>query len=120
MPAYNYGRTKATAHRLIDKYGRAGVLRRVVNGSNVDRAITVVLLNYSTRERDGDLIQFADQRAYISAVGMATPPDFDEEILVVGAGRAFSAPFEIWRLVAPPMKLDPAGTVVYYEQQVRK
>lgn len=119
MVAYNYGRTRATADRLIRKFGRsrAAVLRR----DGVDRKISVVMLNYSTSEvgRSGGLIQSADQRAYVSAVDLDIPPDNERDVLVIGSGPKFVAPFEEWRIVAPPIKLDPAGTVVYWELQVR-
>lgn len=113
--AYNYARVQNRADQLIRKYGRAAVLRR----TSGDRPVRAVLIDYTTRERAGDLIQASDQKALVSAKGLTVPPDNEEDVLVIGAGPTFVAPFEELKIVAPPSKLDPAGTVVYWELQVR-
>lgn len=113
--AYNYGRVQGRAHQLISKYGRDAVLRR----SSGDRSIKCVLIDFSTQERQGGLVQFGDQKALVSALGLTVPPDFEEDVLVVGGTDKFVSPFTTYRLVAPPSKLDPAGTVIYWELQVR-
>jgi hypothetical protein len=114
--AYNYPRVQGTADRLIKKYGREARLRR----STGDRKVMCVLINYDAQERRNEMIQHADQKAIMSAVGLKLPPDPEEDALIIGASAKFIAPFEKWRIVAPPTKLDPAGTVVYWEVQVRK
>jgi hypothetical protein len=118
MAGYNYARTQLTANRLITKYGRNAVLRR----ASGDRKIKCVMIDYSTREKisSGGLITFADQKALISALAMTEPPDMELDVIVLGKNVRFIAPFETWRLMAPPSKLDPAGTVIYWEAQVRK
>lgn len=117
MATYNYRRTQLTANRLITKYGRNAVLRR----ASGDRKIKAVLIDFSSQEkRSNPLIQAADQKALISAVGLTIPPDMEEDIFVIGGTINFVPPFEEWKIVAPPTKLDPAGTVVYWEAQLRK
>jgi hypothetical protein len=117
MATYNYHRTQLTANRLITKYGRNAVLRRATG----DRRIKCVLINYSTQEqRSNPLIQAADQKALISALAMTVPPDMEEDTLVIGRDVRFIAPFEVWKIMAPPVKLDPAGTIVYWEAQLRR
>lgn len=120
--AYNYARTQGTALRLITKFGREARLVRVVNDVEVERKCICVLIDYTTSEIGGanGLIAYGDQKALVASKGLTIPPDNELDYLKIGANQSYVAPFEKWRLVRPPSKLDPAGIVIYWELQVRK
>lgn len=115
---YNYNRSTATALRLIGSFGREAMLER----AGVRRAVTCVLIDYKTSERQSNnLIQHGDQKCLIAARNLTVPPDWEQDVLILGGPRKFEpGPFEKWRIIAPEGKLDPAGIVVYWELQVRK
>src|SRR3954454_20882687 len=88
MGTFDYSRAKATAERLIKKYGQEATLRkagvptgdpwRPVEGSTTDYKVQVVLTDYTDQDRDGTLIQQTDKKALI--VGHE-PGDADKLIL---------------------------------------
>jgi hypothetical protein len=108
MP-FNYLRLRSTANYMITRYGKLCQLRR----SSVDRPCTAAVLQYLPREMDGNLIQFGDRRAIVKVEGLTVPPDHELDRFVDFYGIDH-------RIVAPPGKLDVAGTIIYWELQIRK
>jgi hypothetical protein len=112
--SFAYARAAITASRLITRFGQAATLRQTANSgtaynptrANTDAAVTVAMVEYGDRHIDGTLIKQGDRIAYL-AVG--TVPDVDHKLIV--GGTTYS--------VVNVKQLNPAGTVVYYELQVR-
>jgi hypothetical protein len=119
MALYNYQRAQLVAHRQIVKYA-GGLNNGRLDRAGVLRNCTVAILQYTTQQRDGSLIQFTDERALVSSVGLTMPPDMEQDVLVVGRFV-----FGVWqqinrcRIVSPPGKLAPGGLVVFWDLQVR-
>jgi hypothetical protein len=116
--AFDYARTRATAERLIARFGQTGALRRMVSNGDVfnpelvatDYACTFAVLDYAKRDIDGTLIRQTDQQIYLSTQGLTVVPDVTDKVVVGGS------PMTIIN-VAP---IAPSGAAVYYELQVRK
>ena len=115
MAAFDYSRAKATAERLIARYGKAGAIRRTASSgdawnptqTDTDHDCTLVVLDYSLRERESTLIGATDRRVLISTDGLTiTPTNADK--LVIG-----STVHEIVRI----MPLEPGPTIVLWEAQ---
>lgn len=110
----------ATAHRLLTQFGGPVTLTRTVPGAynpatgQTDPATTTTYsgtgakFDYSQRDIDGTLIRMGDQRVYMSVEGMTTPQTGDT---LTAGGRTFQ--------VVASRPLNPAGTVVLHDVQVR-
>lgn len=115
--AFDYTRTRATAERLIARFGQTGTLRRTVSDDDpfnptqttTDYPCTFAVLDYEKRDVDGTLIKQTDQMAYVSTAGLSIAPETTDRLVIGGT------PFTVVN-VKP---LSPAGTVVYFELQVR-
>lgn len=117
---FDYSRPRATADRLIAKFGQVGAIRRTVTtggdpwnpGSGTTETTnypaTLVMLDYEAREVDGSLIRATDKKVLVSADVSVEPAESDQ--LVVG-GTALE--------IVSVKPLSPAGTVVLYEVQAR-
>lgn len=128
--AFDYARSRATAARLIARFGQAGSIRRtIVAGGNpadpssgsetvTEAACTLVVTDYSLRERESTLIGASDKRVLVAVpvVLPAYPDDNASEDRPTPRDRIVigSAVHEIVR-VDP---LSPAGLVVLWECQV--
>lgn len=130
MTAFNYARTSATAERLIARFGQTGALRRMVSDGDVfnptlvatDYPCTFAILDYANGLIDGTLIKQTDQLAYLSTAGLAVSPETTDQ-LVVGPGTWSGSPATFSGSPATLVNvkpLSPAGTVVFYELQVRR
>lgn len=120
MSLFDYSRAQRVSHRQIAKFG-GGENNARLDRSGVLRMCTVVLVEYKPQERDGNLIQFTDRRALVSPIGLTIDPDNELDVLVTGKFVAgVWQQLERLRIVVPPGKLAPAGTVIYWELQVRK
>ena len=64
MAKFDYGRSKNTAHRLIDKFGAAGAILRWPNYT--PDPITLAVVAYDNRQIDGNRILASDKRILIS------------------------------------------------------
>lgn len=119
--AFNYTATRATADRLLTKFGQSVSLRRTsATGTEwdptltpADYATTAAILDYNARQIDGENILVTDRRAMVAAGPLTAlgiteikPPD---ALVVVGVA------VPIVRVVP----LAPAGTVVMYDCQLR-
>ena len=115
--AFDYVTARATAARLIANFGQAAAIRRVTNTGDpysptqtpADTAVTCVVTDYAHRERDGTSVQARDRKVYVSAEGLAITPTPGDKF-VLGA-----MVYDIVH-VGP---LEPGGTVILFELQVR-
>lgn len=117
MAAFDYSRARATATRLLKRFGQAATLRQVTGTggdpwepttTTTDVTVTVAVLDYRAEEVDGTVIKRSDRRVYMAADG-STAPATDDALVI--AGKTF-------RLVSVE-PLTPAGTAVYFELQAR-
>ena len=115
--AFDYANSQATAARLIANFGQSASIRRVTNSgdaysptqSAADTAVTCVVTDYAHRERDGTYVQARDRKVYVAAEGLAITPTPGDKF-VLGA-----MVYDIVH-VGP---LEPGGTVILFELQVR-
>lgn len=119
-----YDRTRATATRLLTKRGQPATIRVPAlavssgrpwapsRGAPVDYRIQTVLLDYSQQDRDGTLVQQNDRRALFPAEGL---PVITEAVELVLDAES-SLPYAVINL----LPLNPGGTVLMYEAQVRR
>lgn len=118
MSQFDYARTRATAERLISRFGQTGALRRTTSDNDpfnptqttADHTCTFAVLDYAKRDVDGTLIRQTDQMVYLSTSGLAITPETTDQLVVAGAPLT----------VVSVKPLSPAGTVVFWELQVRK
>jgi len=105
---YLHAQARATADRIISEWGFTAVLRR----TSGDRACEAALVDFSPRERDGQLIQAVDRRFILKATGLTVPP-YQEVDKFVRTDPDTSAE-EVLRIVEPPGKLEHQGRIVYW------
>lgn len=118
MTAFNYTRLQDTAKRLIARFGQTGALRRMESDNDpfnpsqtpVDHVCTFAVLDYAKKDVDGTLIRQTDQMVYLSVAGLSITPETTDQLIVGGAVMT----------VVNVKPLSPAGTVLFYELQVRK
>lgn len=114
---FNYAKTRATAERLIAKFGQSATLvKSTASGTAYNPALTdasysltLVVMNYSQSEIDGTMIVRGDKKVYVSTSGLSVAP-------VVGDRLTIES---IRHQVVRVMPLSPAGTVVFWEVQAR-
>jgi hypothetical protein len=117
MTAFNYARSKATADRLISKFGQTVAIRRTSSTGDAwnptqtttDYAATAAIVDYTNQERAGSLIEETDRKAIIAVGALAIEPKPGDALVVS------SVAYPIIR-VDP---VNPGGTVVLYQAQVR-
>ena len=115
---FDYTRTRATAERLISRFGQTGALRRTTGDADpfnpsqttTDYPCTFAVLDYAKKDIDGTIIQQTDQMVYLSTAGLGVTPETTDQLVVQGVPAT----------VVNVKPLAPAGTVVYYELQVRR
>lgn len=113
----------ALAKRLIAKNGQTVTLRGFEQvpgdpdqpwkpGGNVavDQPIEAVFLDYEQKYVDGTTIQAGDQRVFMPAEGLTSPPE-REGMVLRGA--------EVWKIITVK-PLNPNGQAIMYEIQVRQ
>lgn len=116
MAAFDYSRAKATAERLIARFGKSGSIRRRTSTGDewdptrtlTDYDATLVVIDYSLSERSGTLIGATDRKVLISTAGLTITPTNADKLVVDGDEH------EIVRIVP----LEPGATVVMWEAQV--
>lgn len=120
MTGFNYARSAATASRLIARFGQSASIVRSTAGNGpaydpgepteTTYACTLVVLDYTNSERDGTLILAGDKKVYLSTSGLSIEPSLADKISVNGEAHNIIS-------IKP---LNPAGTVVMYEIQIRR
>lgn len=122
MALFDYIRTRATADKLIQKFGMKASLRR----AGVDRDCYVVIPEYLSRENPSQATNPTDRQVFIAAgLGAVptTPPDNELDQLVTYVQPLGTPPVvdEILPFTAASVKpIRPAGIVVLYESMVRR
>jgi hypothetical protein len=118
--AYSAQRARKIAHRQIKRLGgRRGTLLR----GNVPTPIMLRVLDYSSRDRRGDLVDPLARRAIISTFGpdgedMLLRPDKETDtIIVYSPGEDGDSPDveETIRIIARPVPIEVAGPVVMWD-----
>lgn len=118
-----YERMADTALRLIGQYGQTVTLREVtpgeynpVTGDTAPDAVAEtsasgVLIEYTGQERQSNsLIQQGDKKLMLPAKALAQP-SLNSKVVIQG---------EVWTIVPPLKVMNPAGTPLVYELQVRR
>lgn len=119
-----YDRMADTALRLISQYGQAVTIRETGEGSydpvtgfdtpggTTEQIAQGILLDYTGREfAENSLLIHGDKKLKIAAKGMTGAPNLLAEVVIQG---------ETWSIVPPLKEINPAGTPLLYELQVRK
>lgn len=120
--SFDYTRPRATAERLIARFGKAGAIRRSARTDTpdtpwdpsddtltvTDYACTLVVTDYSAMERTGTLIGTTDRKVLVSTEGLGITPLVSDLLVVDGQA------YEIKTL----MPLQPGETVVMWNAQV--
>ncbi len=117
MTKFDYAGARATAERMIRRFGQPGMLRRVTaTGADYDPEQTVedfdclmVALDYDQQFVGNTLIVSGDRMVYLSTEGLAVTPDLSDRLVIGGVEHAVVS-------IAP---LSPAGTVVFWQIQAR-
>lgn len=118
MDAFDYGKTRATAERLIAKFGQRGSLRRVVNSgpdydpvqTSEDFLCSLVDLDQSQVHVADTLVQRGDRMVYLSTEGLSITPTLPDKVLIGGVEYA----------IVDIQPLSPGGTVMFWQLQVRR
>ncbi|MDO6966980.1 hypothetical protein [Rhizobium alvei] len=115
--AFDYAKSRATAERLIGRFGQAGAIKRTTDSgpaygpaydptvTTTNYACTLVVIDIALDKIDGTLIEATDKMAYVSTSGLAIDITTADFIEVGGVEHAI-------KIVRP---LNPAGTVVLWE-----
>lgn len=131
MTRFDYGKPRATAERLLERFGQIGAIPRTTiippeneweEGEEVTTyyAIKVAILPMDERRIDGTMILTGDRQALISPVGLSITPAVGDILMFGGsfAGAVYSGG-EAWTV----RKLDtlaPAGVTVLFDAVARR
>lgn len=118
-----YDRTAATALRLITQFGQPVTIRATTVGeydpeagsappdSTKEQTAQGILLDFTGQEfQNNSFIKQGDKKLKIAAQGLEWVPDLLNKVII--QGRA-------WSIVPPLKEVNPAGTPILYELQVR-
>ncbi len=119
-----YDEMAAMALQMITEYGQPVTLRNLQRGEYdpeasapappivVEQEALGLLLEYSGREFEASsLILTGDKKLKIPAQGLAWVPGLGSKVLIQGVE---------WAIVPPIKEINPAGTPILYELQVRR
>ena len=117
MAGFNYARARATAERLINRYGQDGAIRRIVESGPAwdpvltpeDMACRLVDLNYEEKNIDGTLIKRGDRMVYLSTAGLTIEPQLSDKVLIGGVEHS----------IQNVLPLSPGGIIVFWQIQAR-
>jgi len=118
-----YDRTAATALRLITQFGQPVTIRATTVGeydpeagsappdSTKEQTAQGILLDFTGQEfQNNSLIKQGDKKLKIAAHGLEWVPDLLNKVIIQG---------RTWSIVPPLKEVNPAGTPILYELQVR-
>jgi hypothetical protein len=118
-----YDRTAATALRLITQFGQPVIIRATTVGeydpeagsappdSTKEQTAQGILLDFTGQEfQSNSLIKQGDKKLKIAAQGLEWVPGLLNKVIIQG---------RTWSIVPPLKEVDPAGTPILYELQVR-
>lgn len=114
---FDYASSKIDADELIEEFGQTLFIRQVVNSgpahnpirTNIDHPVKAAVVEYDTREIDGTRISRSDRKALVAIGALEIVPDNSMKMVI--SGKAFP--------IVHVGALNPAGTPVFYEIQVR-
>lgn len=118
MTGFDYTKTRATAERLIAKFGQQGQLRRItVSGPDYDpvqtsQAFACMLVDLDhTQTHFGDtLTQRGDRMIYLSTAGLLVEPTLADRLVVGGVEHA----------IVDIQPLSPGGIALLWQLRVRR
>ncbi|MFB2561770.1 hypothetical protein [Rhizobium sp. IMFF44] len=118
MAAFDYDNARATAIRLIVRFGQKGSLRRITNSgpdydpvqASEDFPCSFVDLDQNQVHVADTLIQRGDRMVYLSTEGLSIAPTLADKVLIGGAEHA----------IVDIQPLSPGGMVVFWQLQVRR
>jgi hypothetical protein len=124
MAKFDYSRPKATANRLIDRFGQTGAIPRTVitppgTETTTYHAATMAVLPIDEKRIDGTLILSGDKQVLIALDGLAIVPVVGDVVMFNGAFSAGVYAGEAWT-IAKLDTLAPAGVTVVYDAVVRR
>lgn len=118
-----YDRTAATALRLIMQFGQPVTIRATTVGeydpetgsappdTTKEQTAQGILLDFTGQEfQNNSLIKQGDKKLKIAAQGLEWVPDLLNKVIIQG---------RTWSIVPPLKEVNPAGTPILYELQVR-
>jgi hypothetical protein len=80
--AFDWSTVETDITEVITEYGQTGAIRPET-GSDVPAKFVVA--QYDQQERDGELIQFADRKVYLSTTGITTEPTTSDRLVIAGS-----------------------------------
>jgi hypothetical protein len=127
MPdAFDYSRSKATADRLITRFGQAGFLRRpgVNTGTEYDPEIgpptdypcTFAVIGWSNGEIAGGRVLATDKKVLLAKGDLQIEPTPSDKLVIGGAEHSIIGPDNGLGI----QTLAPAGIIVMWTLQARK
>ena len=119
--SFDYARPKATAERLLARFGQTCTLRKITNiGTEFDPAqtttdadITAVDLSQRLRDRDGTLVGQTLRSLYVSTAAGVTPKKCDS--VAVGVAKASVTSSTPFIEIAEVRPLSPGGVNLMWE-----
>ncbi len=118
-----YDEMAALALEMIAEFGQPVTIRATTVGEYdpetgsaspdtvIDQTAQGILLDFSGQEfQNNSLIKQGDKKLKIAAQGLAWAPDLLNKVVVQG---------RTWSIVPPLKEINPAGTPILYELQVR-
>lgn len=128
MGNFNYARSKATADRLIKRFGKTTTTQLIppptksgdpFNPTMSDGTplnVNAVVLDYTTKEIDGSRILSGDRKVYV-AIGntdVQVTPEWRIKIKMKGDASA-----KEYAIIGPVKPLEPGDVTLLWELQVR-
>ena len=115
---FNYAPLQNTAERLIRRYGKTGTLtQEAASGDAWNPSLTpsgdtvrLATFNYNESQVDGTVIRQGDLRAIVSTEGLTVTPSINDRVTVD------SVDYKAVNVA----QLKPAGTVLYWDMQLRR
>ncbi|MNF79480.1 hypothetical protein D3C84_616930 [compost metagenome] len=118
-----YDNMAVMALDLITEFGQAVIIQAVTVGEYdpetgtappdtiTEQTAQGILLDFTGQEfQNNSLIKQGDKKLKIAAQGLAWAPDLLNKVIVQG---------RTWSIVPPLKEINPAGTPILYELQVR-
>ena len=118
-----YDEMAVTALNMITEFGQPVIIRATIVGeydpdtgsappeSIKEQTAQGILLDFTGQEfQTNSLIKQGDKKLKIAAQGLAWVPDLLDKVVVQG---------RTWSIVPPLKEINPAGTPILYELQVR-
>ncbi|PIF53514.1 hypothetical protein CLU80_6033 [Pseudomonas sp. 29] len=118
-----YDRTAATALRLITQFSQPVTISKTepgeydpevggdTPGATIEQTAQGILLDFTGQEfQNNSLIKQGDKKLKIAAQGLEWAPELLNKVVVQG---------RTWSIVPPLKEINPAGTPILYELQVR-